>query len=253
VSGPARKPSPAPGRPTIFGEVAVVDSGQVLDTRRRVREAAGQRRICVISGPSGAGKTTAAVDAVARAAAELGMRHERLMSSSKPGTNELSTRCIEAITRSASPAASGFRLADYLVELLRAEPTILVIDEAHRFGKVGLEHVQYIWEHHRSCFVLVGTRELNDLVERNETIASRTDKIRLHRPEGAELRRIVSTFHPALAAAAPAATRKLEMAFGTNLHHWRRAVDKLDHLAELAGVTPCFEGELLDAVCREVA
>lgn len=230
----------------------LIATPEVPQLRRMVEEAAEERRLCVITGPSGSRKTTLSLHAAERAATKLGHRVGRDASKMKPKGNDLYRQLIESVTE--RPACgSRDALVEQWLDIVREQPTIFVIDEAHRFGPAGLEEIEWLWELHRTCFLLVGLDRLAKTVNKNETLVSRRDWVQLDRLEGAERDRVLVTIHPAFSKLTAGARRWLEQRCGDNLHDWRRMADKLERVAALHDLPAVFGDKQLEAVKRDLS
>jgi DNA transposition AAA+ family ATPase len=234
--------APAPG---------ICQTKQVLAVRREVMSAARRKRLLALTGPSGAGKTTAAEDAVRRAAAELSLKPVEILTSRRPAPTEFTVRALEGLTGSA-PKLKGFLLDDMLVAALTATPAILLLDESHRFGQPGLEQIQYICERVRTPVVFVGIADLGALIRRNSTLHSRTTIVDCESPADEGFRDVLAAIHPAFTTAARSQLRRLETHARRNLHDWKEASVLLEELAEQFELDPQFTPDLTTAVLQRL-
>lgn len=230
----------------------LVENDQLLATRRKVLSSAKRKRMVAITGPSGSGKTEAALDAARRACAELDLFQVHILTPRRLEPTVYTDRAIEAfgVTK---PNGSGRVRDDFLVSLLEARPSLIVVDEAHRIGAPGLEQIQYLCERVRHCVVFVGVEQLGRLIDRNETLLGRTNRVKFKALDGDDLKAVLATMHDAYAALTDAAVRRMAKVFGRNLHNWKRGAETLEDLAADLGVAPELTTEMMTLVLREMS
>src|SRR5687768_8722385 len=94
---------------------AVIETPELLRTRRLVHWAAVERQTVEVIGASGTGKTTASIDSAAAAAAELEMVAVRVRIPHNPTKLTLSRELCKAI-RGYCPDERGHRLRPLIVD-----------------------------------------------------------------------------------------------------------------------------------------
>lgn len=220
--------------------------------RRRVLEAAKVRRPLVVIGPSGSGKTTAVTRAVEFAGDQLKARAVTVLASRYPAPVDFIRAVIEAITGESYAKLTGARLNHVLIDLLREEPTIVMVDEAARLRPAALDVIQYIWELQRFCIVLVAVPELIDSLNKATTLTSRSDRVRFALPNDDEIVDITAAMHPAFGAAAPNAIRSFNQYARSNLHVWLRASEKIDEWVTTYNAEPVLDHDMVQLLRREL-
>lgn len=205
-------------------EVVAPGATKLLDTpflallRDALSEMVEVHGLILIDGPVGTGKTTA----VRSVAPELGVPviYNRL--GARPGTAKVLRHLLSELEpvpgRLASDEAQR-RLYDRLAETDR----IIIVDEAQKLGRDGIDTLVDLHDHDKARFTLVMCgasveRRLADF----EEFSSRTARVvRFHRLRGEELLDTLAKYHPLLAGTDRALLTRLdERHMKGNLRSW---------------------------------
>ncbi len=232
----------------------LIETTAVLRSRRRGEFAAEHRRLVSFSGPSGAGKTTAADDVSKWLTRDGNLRVVQMTIPVRPAPREVSVRLCQAITGSC-PKLASYDLTDHVVDLIGRDKYFVILDEAQHLSFPGLEQLKYLWERARFGGLLVGDTRLTEVLAKSPQLQSRVALgLSFELLTGDPLFELVRTFHPALASAPRRALARLEFCRGGNLRNWRTIADVLDDIAARAKMTPDLADQrMLEALLAEFA
>lgn len=231
---------------------SLYQTNQLLRLRRHTDRLIAQRRMGLVTGPSGAGKTASSLDAARLAASLHDAKVVEIPTSPRPQPTFITSSMVAGVTGE-PPRQTSYRRDDELVKLLREVKCIFVFDEAQDLGYPGLSQLKYLWERQRFAALLVGDIDLRKLAKASPQLWARLGhKDRFRLLSAAELRNVIAKMHPALAAVSDGSFKKLVDAFGYNLHSWENVAETIDDQAERLHLPAALEGKLLTAVIQDL-
>ena len=174
--------------------------------------------IGVLSGPAGCGKTYALEHFLNTSPVMTGRVRTYLEMPPKPAAKEFTVRLLTATVGSCDHRKAAYLLTNELHDVLYGSNRVVVVDEAHNLGVLGLQSLRYL--HQRGEFtwslVLVGARIAEALSAGDvEELKSRAEGLVLFQPlTGAELLASLHKLHPLLTGAANDQLRYVDTQFG---------------------------------------
>lgn len=230
----------------------VFATDNVAKLRRFTDYCVTHRRWAIAYGPSGAGKTTASVDAAFLA----GRRHGVLVAAFSCKTNAddefIRARMVDCLA-GRPPAALGLAGDNDLIRLIRSVPCLFVFDEAQNMGASGVGYTQHLFERCTFPALFVGDFQLEKMRRKASQFASRVDRrAEFEWLKDDELRATLGVMHPAFAEMTPRAFQRLQGKFKNNLHHWKNVAKAIDSLSVELGLPPVLDMTMTDAVITEL-
>jgi Cdc6-like AAA superfamily ATPase len=218
---------------TGAADVPTRDLQRALLTLRR---AAADNDVAALLGEPGTGKTFAALTFCEQVTAD-GRRAILLNSDVNASHTLMTIRLVQQLTGS-RPDAEGYKLTDDLAQLLEEHSPVIVVDEAHRATRPGLEQLIYLKETAPEwTLVLVGS-ELPTAAGKSPGIRSRLrGRTAAFAPlSGAELLTTLRAWHPLLRDADPKLLQRADARYcGGRFRDWaqllRAAEDANEELA----------------------
>lgn len=188
------------------------------DLEEAVEEMTAVSGMVIVDGPSGSGKTYG----TQRACAATGVSTVTLRLGPRPGTAKVVRAIFAQLTGTAPP-----RMADtterQVEELLAEQSRILVVDEAQKLGRDGVDQLVHLLEHPQAQFtlVLVGARLLQRLADHEEFLGRAGRTVLFQRLRDDALVEYLTAYHPLLARTAPDLLRHIDnRRFRGNLRRW---------------------------------
>ncbi len=129
----------------------VVQTAQVLLSRRAIRDLLSARALGVMHGPAGSGKTFAAEFAVT----EFRVERAWVQFPSRPTMLHVARRLYRELTGADPGRANRFELSEELITLLAGREWLLVVDEAQWLNRECIEYLRHLHDHPRTKFSLL--------------------------------------------------------------------------------------------------
>lgn len=186
--------------------------------RDALAEMAEVHGLIVVDGPVGTGKTTAVRNVTPEF--DIPMVYNRL--GARPGTAKVLRHLLshfETVPQRLPSDEAERRLYQRLAERDR----VVVVDEAQKLGRDGIDALVDLHDHDNARFTLVMCgAEVARRLAPFEEFASRTARVvRFHRLTGQELLDTLASYHPMLAATDPTLLTRLdERHMKGNLRNW---------------------------------
>lgn len=221
-----------PGMPAPIDAFLPISGAQLIETdaylvaELKILDAVEDLGIALLSGEAGLGKTYAARNICRRAIASGrmdGYRFAEAVFTARPTTRAIAERLLTALT---GVAHSGRRddVGEHLIEVLR-QPTALIIDEAQFFNNECMQYLRYLYELDatRLALVLVGGPGCWRTISKDPMLAGRIYRHALfERLTVEDVLDIMPAYHPLLATASPAQSRRIDRLCGKgNFRSWK--------------------------------
>ena len=129
----------------------VVQTAELLLSRRAIRDLLSARALGVMHGPAGSGKTFAAELAVA----EFRVERAWVQFPSRPTMLHVARRLYRELTGADPGRANRFELSEELIALLAGREWLLVVDEAQWLNRECIEYLRHLHDHPRTKFSLL--------------------------------------------------------------------------------------------------
>jgi hypothetical protein len=129
----------------------VVQTAELLLSRRAIRDLLSARALGVMHGPAGSGKTFAAQLAVA----EFRVERAWVQFPSRPTMLHVARRLYRELTGADPGRANRFELSEELLGLLAGREWLLVVDEAQWLNRECIEYLRHLHDHPRTKFSLL--------------------------------------------------------------------------------------------------
>jgi hypothetical protein len=198
---------------------ATLETEPYLLTRRAVSDAVDSCAMAVIHGEAGLGKTFAAEDALQAPRLPLVW----VSFPSRPTPRLIAATLLEEITGRPT-RLDRFAIIRRLVELLAAEPAIVVIDESQLLTPDCIELLRYLYDHRTTRFalVLVGGNGTWRVLSREPMLASRIyRRVRFQALSRAEVLVAIPAYHPLYHETSPELIGLIDDLFGHgSLRNW---------------------------------
>ena len=236
-----------------LGDMPIVETDKLLETRVRVAEASLENAVMVVAGPVGLGKTFAVARAVESVATDAGLPAKVTWLELTRTTHH--ARLLEEIyvsvlgvepTRQTKPRI----LFGELAEALESEHRIVVVDEAHNLARPALLELRGFHDRPDSVFalIIVGTPRLDDRIsgEMRSRASLRVDFDSLNDDSIVDL---LCRYDPIFETADPKRLRRLNMSRAHGEFRWWA---KFLLRARRYSQTEDPQGVLTDAVIDDV-
>ena len=129
----------------------VVQTAEVLLSRRAIRDVLSARALGVMHGPAGSGKTFAAQLAVG----EFAVARAWVQFPSRPTMLHVARRLYRELAGADPGCANRFDLSEELIALLAGREWLLVVDEAQWLNRECIEYLRHLHDHPRTRFSLL--------------------------------------------------------------------------------------------------
>jgi hypothetical protein len=129
----------------------VVQTAEVLLSRRAIRDVLSARALGVMHGPAGSGKTFAAQLAVG----EFAVAGAWVQFPSRPTMLHVARRLYRELTGADPGRANRFELSEELITLLAGDEWLLVVDEAQWLNRECIEYLRHLHDHPQTGFSLL--------------------------------------------------------------------------------------------------
>jgi hypothetical protein len=129
----------------------VVQTAELLLSRRAIRDLLSARALGVMHGPAGSGKTFAAELAVG----EFQVERAWVQFPSRPTMLHVARRLYRELTGADPARGNRFELSEELIALLAGREWLLVVDEAQWLNRECIEYLRHLHDHPRTKFSLL--------------------------------------------------------------------------------------------------
>ena len=210
-----------PRHPAGLTEAAAVACTTQQRALARMRTAAATNDLALLFGPSGTGKTFAALTFIdeVRATDRLAVYLTTMAAAQYKTVTE---QLLEALTQ-ARVKGETYTLANDLLDLLDTLNPVVVLDEAHRARHLGVDQLLYLKERAGPCWtlILVGNG-LREACGRDPSLASRAHNrsVAFEPLDRAELLPALRAFHPLLRDTEPELLQRIDARYCRG--EWRR-------------------------------
>lgn len=210
--------------------VAAVPTQAFEDAQDRLARVTSINGICVVSGPTGSGKSFSADYFIRHHPAATSRPRYWLQLGHKPTVKAVTIRMLEGLGQRPNPRDSEYVLVEDLIPLLCGSNAVVVIDEAQGLSANALQQLRYF---HDRCMpfekgdppgwtlILVGTtvdRTLAGVAELRNRVAAWATFTKL---DDAELLATLRRWHPTLAELPPSWLLQIDRAYcHGNWRHW---------------------------------
>jgi hypothetical protein len=200
-----------PKHPAGLSGAAEVRSVAYLRALQRMRDAAQHNGLVLLLGPSGTGKTFAALSFLEQARAD-GRTCVYLTTMAAAQSKTITEQLLEALTL-CPVKGENYQLSNQLMDLFDLLHPIVVIDEAHRARHLGVEQLLFLRERSGPCWTLIlAGNGLRETCGRDASLASRARScaVAFAPLADAELLKALRAFHPLLADAEPRLLQRID-------------------------------------------
>jgi DNA transposition AAA+ family ATPase len=173
----------------------VVQTAELLLSRRAIRDLLSARALGVMHGPAGSGKTCAAELAVT----EFRVERAWVQFPSRPTMLHVARRLHRELTGADPGRANRFELSEELIGLLAGREWLLVVDEAQWLNRECIEYLRHLHDHPRTKFslLLVGGDGCWRVLSREPMLRSRIyRRVRFARMRLHTVLEVIPGYHP---------------------------------------------------------
>lgn len=244
MTAPARRP-----RYTAPPDAATVPLPFQEELTHALAEMVSVAGAVAVDGMTGTGKTFTTEEVCRR----LPVSSHTVRLGPHPGTTKVVRNVYRELTGHAPPAR-GTEAERQLEEVLAEKPRVLVIDEAQKLGRLGIDQLIYLHEHPDAQFtlVLVGIGLARVLGEHEELEGRFPRSVAFERLRDNALADWLTAYHPLLAHTDRELLRRIDNRYWKgNLRRWAQTA----HAAYNRLADPHAEGmseELAEAAVRAV-
>jgi hypothetical protein len=193
------------------------------------------REIGAVLGSAGVGKTFAADVS----AAHSGLPVVTLDMPPRPAPKEVTVRLLREVQGFADTSSSEYELTEELVEILAAEPRVIVIDEAQNLTAEGLNKIRYLHDRPDAdwALLLVGGQDCGRALHSQKQLESRVARwVTLEPLQGDILITALRAYHQLFAFTSSELLIKIDQVFGRGTwRHWARFLQEALRLQARTG------------------
>jgi hypothetical protein len=180
----------------------VVQTAELLLSRRSIRDLLSARALGVMHGPAGSGKTFAAELVVG----EFKVERAWVQFPSRPTMLHVARRLYRELTGADPGRANRFELSEELIALLAGREWLLVVVEAQWLNRECIEYLRHLHDHPRTKFslLLVGGDGCWRVLSREPMLRSRIyRRVRFAPMRPKTVLDVIPGYHPIYRDAAP--------------------------------------------------
>lgn len=232
--------------------IPTVETPGFRKTQLVVSQAIADNEIAVVTGDAGLGKSFA-VDYAVKAAQ---VPFVWVQVGATPSPKEVTARLARELFGTNGGRRTLYELADDIVEELKAERHIVVVDEAQNLKKRGLDQIRFLHDVANAAFPLlfVGGASCAEVLQSDPQLADRVGAwVSFRALSRQELFAVLDAYHPFFAASDKQLLAEMDRVFAHGVfRRWARVLQKALPLAAKSQTPDRMSPEVVKAVLATV-